>query len=90
MAHVSQVDGFTRHAAARVQQRSIPPIVIDYILAEGECAPAGTGAERFTFGKQGWRRFQRVLGPMARHFDHYRQVYVIVAGGMVVTAAYAH
>jgi hypothetical protein len=90
MANVSYDEGFTRHAAIRVQQRAIPPVIVEYLLEMGVRGSARGGAESYHFCKKGWRRFQTYMGPAAKHFEQYRHVYAILADGQVVTVAYAH
>lgn len=90
MSHVSCSEGFTRHAATRVQQRAVPPAIVDWLLEFGDHRPAGSGAESYSFRKKGWRRLQRYLGPAARHFENYRHVYAVVADGRIITVAYIH
>jgi hypothetical protein len=90
MAAVALDEGFTIHAARRVQQRAIPPVIVDYLMEFGESRPAGGGAECYSFSRRGWHRLERYLGPVAKHFEKYRSVYVIVADGFVVTTAHVH
>jgi hypothetical protein len=90
MAYVSPEDGFTHHAASRVQQRCVPPIIIDYLLDFGVRSPAGPGAESYRFCKRGWRRLMRHLGPAAKHFNKYRNLYVVIGDGRIITVAYMH
>jgi hypothetical protein len=90
MAHATRGEGYTRHASVRLQQRAIPPLLIDFLLEFGVRAPAGSGAESYCFSKKGWRRLQRLLGPTAKHFDKYRDVFAVVSGdGLVITAAHS-
>lgn len=90
MASVTLAEGFTRHAAKRIQQRSIPPVVVDYLMEFGDPRPAGKGAESYSFSKKGWHRLQRYLGPLAKHFGKYRNVYAVISDGHVVTTAHVH
>jgi hypothetical protein len=53
---------YTLHAEKCVQQRAVPPIVIDWLMAYGARAPAGAGSERLYFDKNGRRRRLRFLG----------------------------
>lgn len=79
----------SRHAQARVTQRSIPASIIDALLDFGERARAGCGAETCYFTKRSWKRFAAYLGQEARHFERYRAVYAVVADdGKVVTACW--
>lgn len=81
----------TRHAASRVQQRSIPASIVDALLDYGDRQAAGGGAETCFFSKRSWQRFATYLGREARHFERYRSVYAIVsADGDVITASWRH
>lgn len=90
MAHASRHNGYSDHARARIQQRAIPPIMVDFLLAHGEVERAGGGAERWSFGRQGWRELERRLGPAAKGFSRYRKVYLIVHDATIVTVGYRH
>ena len=88
MAAAIEDRGLTKHASERMQQRSIPPIVVEFLLDHGQPERGPGGAERFTFCKRSWRRLQREFGPAAGHFERYRHVYAVVCDGRVVTVAY--
>ncbi len=90
--HHLRTDNLTisKHAADREQQRSIPALLIDSLLEFGECRDAGNGAESHYFGRRGWRDFQAYLGAQSKHFERYRNIYVIIAGGVVITVAHRH
>ena len=77
----------TRHAAARLQQRAVPPIVLDWLIAYGCRAPAGGGCEAVFFDKKARRRLMRDLGSWAygrveEKLDSYA---VLGCDGAVVT-----
>ena len=81
----------TVHASQRMQQRCIPPAIIDLLLDFGASAPAVGGVDRYTFTKRSWRRAAGYLGSQAKHFERYRDAYLIVSPeGDIVTAAYRH
>jgi len=80
----------TLHAATRRCQRSIPQAIIDLLIDFGEASAAGSGVLRHSFSKRTWRAAAAYLGPAAKHYERYRSAYVIVAGGLVITAAWAH
>ncbi|MFA5963740.1 MAG: hypothetical protein WC804_06950 [Sphingomonas sp.] len=81
----------TRHAACRVQQRSIPASIIDALLDFGERHTAGSGTETCFFTKRSRQRFATYLGQESRHFERYRSVYAVVsAHGEVITASWRH
>jgi hypothetical protein len=81
----------TKHARVRVQQRSIPPVVIDALLDFGDRREAGGGAEIVYFTKRTWRKFASYVGAAVKGFERYRSCYVIEASdGSIVTAAFRH
>lgn len=88
MAHASRHNDYSEHARARIQQRAIPPILIDFLIAHGSVEKAGGGAERWFFNRKGWRELERRLGPTSRSFSRYRNVYVILQGRTVITVAH--
>lgn len=78
----------SKHARLRMQQRSIPSHVVDYLLAYAEPIAVGGGAERYAFTKTSWRRLCADLGREIRNIERYRRVYAIAAHGVVVTVAW--
>ena len=79
------------HAAARKQQRCIPDAVRDLVLDFGRSSPAGDGVERYTFDKKSWRQAETYLGPQAKYFAKYRNVFVLLSTcGVVVTEGWVH
>jgi hypothetical protein len=55
---------FSRHAAKRSKERSLPPAIIDWLHDFGTSYPAGDGAEKLIFDKPARRRLERNLGPI--------------------------
>lgn len=80
----------TAHARRRVQQRVIPPMMIDCLLAFGDRRDAGRGTERCYFTKKSWRLVERHAGPAAKHLEHWRDIYAVIADGAVITAAWRY
>lgn len=81
----------SRHARVRMQQRSIPQVVIDLLLDFAEPVPAGGGCELFRFNAESWTEAFRASGARAGRMDRYRNAYAVVgADGLVVTAARLH
>ena len=52
---------FTRHAAVRQQQRCIPPLVVDWLLAFGRRDPS-FGAVKVRFDRQARKELAREVG----------------------------
>ena len=77
---------YTAHAKVRMQQRAIPPSVVNLLLDYGERAPAGRGGEIFYFGKRGRQRVHRFNGSVvSRRLEGHWRDYTVVADGHVVT-----
>ncbi|CAX25023.1 conserved protein of unknown function [Methylorubrum extorquens DM4] len=79
----------TTHARERLQQRAIPPLVIELLEDFGSPIRAG-GAERLIFDKAARRRLTRHLGgPRSlRMIEPWLNVYAVVADdGCLVTAS---
>jgi hypothetical protein len=80
----------TKHSEYRSKQRCIPQFAIDLVLDYGKPAPAGRGAESYSFDKRSWRKACIFLGANVRRYEKYRNVYVVVVGGSIVTVAWRH
>ena len=80
----------TNHAAARVQQRALPPLVLDWLHAYGHEHHAGRGATVLCFDKPARRRLERAVGrEPVRRMKQWLNTYAIVSGdGQVVTAGH--
>jgi len=81
---------FTAHAAIRVQQRDVPPLVVDWLLEYGSRAPAGQGVEKVYFDKQARRDLERSIGGWAyRRMAPKLDAYLVVRdGGTIITAGW--
>jgi len=93
--HGSLVGGkrtpFTKHGAARSQQRSVPHAVVDALIDFGETQHDRQGAVRHFFSKRAWRAYNAYLGTEAKHYDRYRSAYAIIAeDGSVITTGWRH
>lgn len=89
--HAAIAARYTRHAALRMQQRSIPAAAVDLLLDYAEPAQAGDGALSYRFTRRTWAGARTALGPTARAFEKFRNAYVIESGdGTIITAAWLH
>ncbi|NEX60151.1 hypothetical protein [Noviherbaspirillum galbum] len=80
---------FTKHAAQRVQQRGIPPLVIDLLINYGRAEHVGAGTIRYHFDKTSLKRMKKYAGPLAGYLTEHLNCFVIVSGeGELVTAAH--
>jgi hypothetical protein len=83
---------FTAHAEERIQQRGIPPMVIDLLMQFGS-ASRSDGAERLMFDKLARKRLRRHLGGDRglKVLERWLNVYAVIGdNGQVVTAAHKH
>ena len=80
----------SQHARVRMQQRCVPPLIIDWLHRYGAAEPAGGDAEVLYFDKRAKQRLARdvggqvvsALGPMLNAFA------VCSAHGLVITAGW--
>jgi len=68
----------TQHASVRVQQRGIPPLLIDLLLDFGTSEPSGDGTSRLFFDKIARRRVTAYAGAIAKVLSEHMDVYAIV------------
>lgn len=69
----------TNHAKKRMQQRSIPKIVLDWLVDFGNSEPAGDGARKYFFDKQSRKQFKKYAGKIYGALEQYLNAYVVVA-----------
>ena len=81
---------YTYHSLCRSKQRCIPEFAIDLVLDYGKATSAGKGAESYSFDNRSWRKVCKLLGADVRRYEKYRNIYVIVVGGTIVTVAWRH
>lgn len=79
----------TSHAAIRMQQRSIPPLVVVLLFQFGACEPAGDGAAKFFFDKPARRKVKAYVGAMAKVLEEHMDIYAVIsADAQVITVAH--
>jgi hypothetical protein len=81
---------FTTHSQARLQQRAIPPMIVDLLMQFGSPSRCG-GAERLMFDKSAVKRLRHHLGGDRglKVIERWLGVYAIVGdNGLLVTAAH--
>lgn len=80
----------SHHAAVRLQQRSIPPLVVDLLDLYGTRQSAGRGAEMVYMDKAARRRMCQVLGGGAvAALQPLLSAYLIESeSGQVITAGW--
>lgn len=82
--------GHTIHSRIRCQQRSIPEEAVELVLDFAKPFPAGRGAESYSFDNRTWEKAVAYLGTETKYFERYRNIYVIVADGRILTVAWRH
>ena len=81
----------THHAQVRMQQRSIPPLIINWLEAYGEEATAPHGARVLYFGKESRKQIRGEVGAtFYKKIKSLLNVYQIVCGDSVVTVGHRH
>lgn len=93
-AHITEDDmlqiDITPHAAHRLKQRAIPPMVLDLLFQCGTSIRA-QGADRLIFDKAACRRLRKHLGGERglRLIERWLDVYAVVSDeGTLITIAH--
>lgn len=82
----------TRHAASRQQQRCIPPLVVDWLLAYGARIPSA-GAFRVQFDRRGRKELARDVGRVVvSRLSKYLNAALVVAADSdrIITVEWLH
>jgi hypothetical protein len=74
----------SKHAQTRVQQRGIPPMLIDLLIQFGSSERAGSGVSKMYFDKPSRRRVKAYAGRLGSLLDEYLDVYAVVTDDMTV------
>jgi hypothetical protein len=82
----------TKHAAERVQQRAIPATILDLAIDFAEETAAAADAKCLYFSQRSCRRMRAagVCLKAIEMIEKKKNLRIIVAGGTVITAMYAH
>ena len=79
---------FSKHAAVRLQQRCIPPFVVDLLMDFGAVERVGDGATSHYFDKKSRSRIKTYTGQLSCALKEYLDFYAIVGSdGVVITIA---
>lgn len=78
----------TRHAQARMQQRGIPPLIVQWLEAFGEEQHDHNGSVILYFSKRARRRLEQNVGAApVRRLSEWLNAYVVISSdGAIVTA----
>ena len=68
----------TQHANVRLQQRGVPPLVLDLLLQFGCHEPAGNGTRKVFFDKQGRHKVCAYAGALAPLLNDHLDFYAVV------------
>jgi len=80
----------SKHAVSRSQQRSIPLDVVDVLLEYGESVLARDGARKIGLSRKSYAELKNDFGvSVSRSFERYRNAYVVLCEGSVLTVARA-
>jgi len=80
--------GVTRHAAVRMHQRAVPPLIVEWLCDYGAEEHDKHGGVRVFFDKPARRRLERAVGRAAvRRMAPLLDAYLVESGGAVVTVA---
>ncbi len=76
----------SRHAAIRMQQRGIPPLIVDWLHLYGDEQHDHKGSTIRFFSKHSWKALKHEVGkePLRRMSD-FRGAYIIESDGIIVT-----
>jgi hypothetical protein len=82
----------TKHAEERVQQRAIPVVILNLAIEFAEEMTAADHAKCLYFSQRSCRRMRAagVCRKAIELIEKKKNLRIIVAGGTVITAMYAH
>jgi len=80
---------YTLHARSRLQQRSIPPAIVDWLVQFGH-PMRHDGADVYSFDRKGRKRLKQFLGTVAfKRVQDLLDVYAVLSDdGQLVTVAH--
>jgi len=79
----------TQHAENRIQQRGIPPMIVDLLLDYGDIVHDKHGAEILYFGKRAQKKLKHYAGQeFVNKLAKYLRAYAVVRSGQVVTCGH--
>ncbi|WP_306222524.1 hypothetical protein [Bosea beijingensis] len=84
-------NALSSHAQARLQQRAVPPLIVDLLERFGSSSACGHGAERYCFDKPAIRRLRQHLGGKRslKVIERWLGVYAVVGdNGRLVTVGH--
>ena len=82
-------DMYSKHAERRMQQRGIPPLLVDLLYRYGREQPQ-CGSTVLYFDKKSRKHARKALEDMIKRFDKLGDVYVVEAGDGSTTITVGH
>jgi hypothetical protein len=81
----------TRHASKRAQQRSLPPIILEWLFRYGEAQHQDGGSEILYFSKRSKRQLRHDVGerPLQK-LNQYLDAYLITTSGQILTMGHRY
>lgn len=78
----------TEHASVRMQQRNVPPLILQWLADHGARSYDGHGAQICHFDKRAVRRLERAYGrEVVRKLQCFLDCYCVLAEDEVVVTA---
>lgn len=78
----------SKHTRIRMQQRSIPPIVVDWLVDFGHCEYGHDGTRTYFFDKTSRRQFKSYAGQLFDSVNEFLNGYAVVTSDShVITVA---
>ena len=80
----------TFHARTRMRQRSIPTLIVDWLMDYGKREFDKNGAQVLFFSKDSIRKLEREMGyPVVRRLSEFFNAYLVMTpDGAVITVGY--
>ncbi len=82
---------YTRHAQVRMQQRRVPPLVVEWLADYGACRSSSRGVEVRFFDKKARKSLSRTVGsPLIKQLSKYLNAYMVIdcCYARVITVGY--
>ena len=81
----------TKHAHTRMQQRAIPPLILEWLDEYGHCQHDSYGATVYYFDKRGRRRLSRDVGTIVtRRLGDLLDAYMVKKDDQVITVGHRY
>ena len=79
----------SQHAEVRMEQRAIPPLIVDWLIDYGSTSYDKHGAKRRFFDKRSRKRLTSAVGKsVVRQLSKQLSAYIVVNDEKVITVGY--